>query len=617
MGSAVRPARFLTGLGLALAVTAIGASPALAHATFISSNPGNGAVLAAPPDQVLLQFDVPVNPRLSAATLQDRDGRRLSGPAIDTGAGVSSLLTIELPPLAQGVYRLDFRARDDTDLHETGGAIVFGVGQAADIQVRPQVAPGPSYLETGTRWLELAGTCLLLGIVTVWLGILPAAGRGRPLTAGALRRLLTLAVLGYAVFVVGKAGQLLVAAGGLGAGHTLAWPEAVWSALTAGRFGLLWLGGMALAALVLVAVRAALSRQGSRPIGAGLVLAVAALLVVSTATSHGANRSGPDPILVAVRAVHLAAAGLWVGGLTVLVFLFAGALRGGSPDGPSALIAFRRFTGLAFIAVGLLTVSGLLLVERGVASAAQLITTTYGLTLVAKLIAGAAALSFGVRHVLLLSPPRGRGLGGPVKLARSVPFEVGAMLVVLWGAAALGATAPAPVVTAASPAGLALEADTTAQVDDLVVRTSMEPGRPGANTVIVLVRGVGSTMPREPISDVRLALAQPGQLTQTLRGHPIGGGRYEFPPAQVAATGPLNVMVTIGRSDGTVQRTTATWSVSPPPPAPPPGLPATPWAPTLEAAAVVLAAAMASALATWLLLDRRRRGFGRPAAGGR
>lgn len=615
MGCVARLARLLTGLGVSLALTAIGASPASAHATLISSNPGNGAVLAAPPEHVVLQFDVPVNPHLSRATLADRTGRPLGGSAIEAGAGVSSLLTIELPPLALGVYRLDFRARDDTDLHETSGSIVFGIGQAADLQMRPAVVPGPSYVETGTRWLELAGTCLLVGIVTVWLGILPAAGRGRPLTAGALRRLLTLGALGYAAFVVGKAGQLLVAAADLGAGRALTWPDATWSALTASRFGLLWLGGMGLAALVLVAVRAALSRQGSRPVGIGLVLSVAALLVVSTATSHGANRSGPDPILIAVRAIHLAAAGLWVGGLTVLVFLFAGALRGLSPDGPSALIAFRRFTGLAFIAVGLLTVSGLLLVERGVGSPAQLVTTTYGLTLVAKLIAGAAALGFGVRHTLLLSPPRGGGVGGPVRLARSVPFEVGAMLVVLWGAAALGATAPAPVVTDTSTAGLALQADTTAQVDDLLVRTSMEPCRPGDNSVFVQIHGVGPATPGAPVTGVQLALAQAGELTRTLSGHAIGDGRFEFPPAQVARTGQLNVMVTISRSDGTRQRTSATWTISPPPPAPPPGLPATPWAQTLEATAAALAMALASAWVTWLLLDRRRRAMGRPAAG--
>ncbi|HXM58821.1 MAG TPA: copper resistance protein CopC [Candidatus Dormibacteraeota bacterium] len=605
--------RFLAGLGMATALTVAAAVPASAHATLIASNPGNGAVLASAPDQVMFQFDVPVNPQLSAVRLTDRAGHRIDGYTINAAGGVSSLLTIALPPLPQGVYRMDFRARDDTDLHETGGAIVFGVGQVADYRVQPEVVPGPSYVETGTRWLELAGTCLLVGIVAVWLGILPAAGRRRPVTAAARARLLGLAVLGYGAFVIGKLGQLLVAAAGLGAGAARSWPAALGTALTAGRFGWLWLGGMGLAALTLVAVRFALGRQGSRRAAAALLLAIAALLVVSTATSHGANQAGPDPLLIAIRAIHLAAAGLWVGGLTVLVFLFTGALRGGSPEGPAALIAFRRFTGLAFIAVGVLTVTGLLLVDRGVASAAQLITTNYGLTLVAKLIAGAAALAFGVRHSLLLSPPRGGGVGGPVKLARSVPFEVGTMLVVLWGAAALGATAPAPMPTATPAAGITPDpTDITAQIQDLSVRTSMEPGRPGRNSLVVQVHGAGAA---DPVSDVQVVLAQPGQMTQTLNAHPLGGGRYDFPPVQLAEAGRLDVQVTVSRVDGSLARTNWTWTVAPLPQTPPPGLPAAPWANDLYMAAAVLAVALLSAWATWLLLDRRRRSLGRPAAG--
>jgi copper transport protein len=600
-----RTLRAIAGIGLALGLAAGGTTAASAHATLISSNPGNGAVLASAPDEVMLQFDVPVNPRLSVAHLQDPNGRRIGDLTIDAGAGVSSLLTIDLPDLPQGVYRLDFHARDDTDLHETGGVIVFGVGAAADQQVQQPVAPGPSYIETGTRWLELAGTCLLVGIVTVWLGILPALGRRRALSVSARNRLLAIAMLGYVAIVLGKAGQLLVAAGGLAGGAT-SWPDAMWTALSAGRFGVLWLAGLGCAAVVVIAVRGTLARSRSRLIGAALVLATTALLVLSTATSHGANQGGPDPLLIAIRVVHLGAAGLWVGGLTVLVFLFAGALRGGSPDGPAALTAFRRFTGLAFIAVGVLTVSGLLLVGRGVGSPAQLVTTSYGLTLVAKLIAGAAAIGFGIRHTLLLTPRRGRGLGGTVKLERSVPFEVGTMLVVLWGAAALGATAPAPMAAPAASVGPALEADTTAQVDDLVVHTSMAPGHPGPNTLLVQVRDAGPAT-SQPVSLVDVTLLQPGHAPTTMTGRDIGRGRYEFPPARVAATGRLYVTVAITRADGTRQLTDCIWMVSAPPPGPPPGLPATPWGPALEATALGLAVTLLCGLGALLVVSRLRR----------
>jgi putative copper export protein len=481
---------------------------------------------------------------------------------------------------------------------------VFGVGEAADLQVPATVTSAPSYLETGTRWLELAGTCLLVGTVTMWLGILPAVGRRRSLSVSARNRLLTIATIGFLAFLVGKAGQLLLAAGGLVPADDASLPSAVWTALTAGRFGLLWLCAVACAAIVLVAVRATLARPGSRLIGGAVVLATIAVLVVTTATSHGANQTGPDPPLIALRVIHLGAAGVWVGGLTVLVFLFAGALRGGAPEAPAALVVFRRFTGLAFLAVGLLTVSGLMLVGRGVSSASQLTTTTYGLTLVAKLIAGAAAIGFGIRHTFLLSPPRGGGIGGPVKLARSVPFEVGAMLVVLWGAAALGATAPAPPAGSAGPA---LQADTTSRVGDLMVHTHMEPEQPGPNTLVVTVRG-GS--PASAVTAVEATMRQPGRAPETLLGRATGGGDYAFPPALVGATGPLDVDVAITRADGTQVRTECAWTVAPPPPAPP-GLPATPWAPLLDTVAVGLALALAGGLITTLVMGRVRRALAR------
>ena len=81
-----RPARLIrltAGLGLALALTVAVSTTALAHATLIASNPGNGTVLASSPGQVQLQFDVPVNSRLSDVQLLDRNGHRLLGPMVE------------------------------------------------------------------------------------------------------------------------------------------------------------------------------------------------------------------------------------------------------------------------------------------------------------------------------------------------------------------------------------------------------------------------------------------------------------------------------------------------------------------------------------------------------
>jgi hypothetical protein len=180
-----------------------------------------------------------------------------------------------------------------------------------------------------------------------------------------------------------------------------------------------------------------------------------------------------------------------------------------------------------------------------------------------------------------------------------MPFEVGTMLLVLWGAAALGATAPAasaePIIVPP------LEADTMTRMGDLVVRTSMTPARTGVNTLVVRVAGSGSGS----VKGVAVRVSQPGHPARTVVGRSAGSGRYEFPAVWVAASGPLSADVTITRDDGTTSHTACSWSMTPAPQAPL-GLPMTPWEPFLEALSVGMLLALASALATWLVLSHRR-----------
>jgi copper transport protein len=358
---------------------------------------------------------------------------------------------------------------------------------------------------------------------------------------------------------------------------------------------------------VLLTVRAAVSRNGRWWHGLVMGVATLALAVVYAQSSHGTNQSGFDVAQVAFRIVHLVAAGVWVGGLTVLAVLLAVPLRRGTLRGAVAVAAFRRYGALAVLAVGALTASGLVLAGAGIASPEALITTTYGWTLIAKVIAVAVVMVIGLRHSRLDGLP-------PI---RSLAYEVGAMLIVLWGAAALAATAPAPVQTAQAAPSVPVSApilgtDTTKLIDDLTIRTSMAPGHPGHNTLFIQLHGDAS-VPFRSITDVRVTLSQPGAPPRTSSGTFIGRGRYTFTQVTIANTGQLSVRVAIVRQPGPDAIAQFAWPITPAPPAYVPlSLPTTPWAPGLD----VLAGAIGLVVVVWrlagLVRDRRRRGS--PAA---
>ncbi|MFN6978485.1 MAG: copper resistance protein CopC, partial [Gemmobacter sp.] len=93
-----------------------------AHAQLRSAAPAAGAILDAPPAEIVLTFNEPVAPL--QARLFGPDGAARDAPARAEGAS----LIVTLPPaLAQGTHALSWRVVSD-DGHPVGGTHVFSVG---------------------------------------------------------------------------------------------------------------------------------------------------------------------------------------------------------------------------------------------------------------------------------------------------------------------------------------------------------------------------------------------------------------------------------------------------------------------------------------------------------
>ena len=254
-----------------------------------------------------------------------------------------------------------------------------------------------------------------------------------------LRRPLLIAAL---LALASAAALLLLVAGSMGEGwQDTIDPATVTAVLTATSFGQVWRWRLGLA---LVLVLSVLLRCGR---ASGTTLGLAAVLLASLAlTGHAVRESGSAGLLHrADDALHLLAAGAWLGGLLPLALLLRDAK--GQAAGEGVVVALRRFSGLGYVAVALVLVTGTLNAAFLVGSAAALTGTLYGRVLLAKLALVAVMLGLALRNRFVLLPREPADRTGSLRrLEHSVVVEIGVGAAILAVVSLLGTLPPADVM---------------------------------------------------------------------------------------------------------------------------------------------------------------------------
>jgi copper resistance protein D len=284
-------------------------------------------------------------------------------------------------------------------VHFAAAVALFGEFVFALCIARPDAA-------ASRRLLRVAAWSLALLVVSgaLWLAAQAQAMSGAPL-AQALSRETLVAVLGETLF-----GRVSVV-----------------------RFAL---------AVALAIVLVLLRDGGLRAAGA---LLSGALLATLAWTGHAAAEQGADrAVHLSADALHLIAAGAWVGALWPL----AVALR--TEDAALAERAARRFSTVGMASVGTLVVTGVANAWYTVGSVPALFGTGYGRLLTAKLALFGAMLALAAVNRLRLTPrlPDPRSLA---QLRRNAALEALLGLVVIAVVGALGVTVPALHVQIAWP----------------------------------------------------------------------------------------------------------------------------------------------------------------------
>ena len=373
-------------------VLALAPRAAFAHAVLFGSDPTPDAVLGAPPPSVSLTFSETVIPAGKAIQVFSPAGHQVAGAARVAG----QVLSAPINSTETGTYVVIWQALA-ADTHPSRGAFRFIVGQPSNNPYSPAVSGGEIgtatplgfVLQAMARLIHFIGFALAFGVIAYQV-----ATRRDP----RLQKLLTAGVV------------LLVAAEPLALVAQLAslsFDGDTAIAVLASPFGRL-LGlrlGVALLTWALLAL------ESPWP-----VVGLGALMALIDGASAHAIPGLPGAGLL-LDAIHVAAMGLWVGGL--VAFLFA-------PD--------RRFRSYAMVGLAVAIGSGLLLALAHLGSLAALVTTSFGWVLVVKaaVVAGAVVVfSFLLPRFHFPSPARGGGRGGGRVGAAAIILALAAVLISL------------------------------------------------------------------------------------------------------------------------------------------------------------------------------------------
>ena len=459
------------GLLALIAVLTFGAGPADAHATLISSSPGEGVVVDAVPAEVVLTFDEPVRLLPAAVRVLSPDGIRadLGRPRV-LGATVRIPLR---PGQARGTYLVSYAAVSD-DGHRIGAAFTFSVGSTVGSTVGSASGANGSEPAAGRpghwsgvispplRWSGYLGLSVLVGAaLALWARWPRRSDRPR------VTRLMWTGAVLIGITTTAELGEQILADR----------DGAPWSAapdvLTSRS------GQAHEARLVLLLVLAALlgpvlggtARKGKQIVVAGL--ATAGFMTYALA---GHPATAPDPVVpVLADTLHLAAVSLWLGGLLMLaLFVLPRA------DDHELSTIVPRWSAWAGCAVSTVLLSGLVQALVQIRPASALWETGYGRLVLVKvgLLAVILIIALGSHRLAttMAQPVSSRPAN---RLRRLVAVESAGLLIVLAVTSVLVQTAPSRA--AAGEPNAAAMATLRMIGRGAQVEFTLDPGRTGVN----------------------------------------------------------------------------------------------------------------------------------------
>lgn len=510
---------------------------AYAHPLLIESNPANLQRLSSAPSSVVIVFSEPVEAKFSWIRVYDSSNNRVDNNDTNYVDNNPTKLGVTLKPLSDGLYTVNTRVLSQVDGHIVDYTFIFIVGDATlsnisnnntssnairvsseQIILPDAIAKFPAYI----------AQVMVVGLAVVALYL------WKPLHT--LLRIPYISISRvYKVTII--AGIMLIASSiALAVTQSISLNTGIEQVLTS-KFGSMLLlrlvGGVSLLVLAYAIARKRKKDEGIgreegkekvekgnatvKRLSIALLIIGSSVIVSTTLVSHSAAVSIES---TAVDLIHNILASIWIGGVIALAFVVMPSIKQAVKDsiarGYALSLTIPRFSQLALLSIGILGITGPLVLWGIESDIVRLLQTEYGLILSIKLALAALMVILGgystfkvhKKVISILNINTGKGyayqdnsMDNLYSYANSLlKLEAYVGIALLLSVALLTNTVPpeaytlSKLSTASIGAGsigeesLGRSVNLTSTVGDSNVELTIKPARLGINSVYVVVK---------------------------------------------------------------------------------------------------------------------------------
>lgn len=487
---------------------------AAAHPFVAETSPVSGSNAAVGTAEIYIRYTEPVELGFSSIKVFDGNGNQIDNNDMEYFEDEKSL-RISTPPLQEGIYTVSHKVLSKVDGHLVPYAFVFGVGDIRLDDMLEAPAGDAVFLpEAGARFPGLVGQTVILGAVIASLLIWGTQnkqlirteldGLGRAYHG----RFMSVTGVGLVLVVASNIAMLAV--------QTLRLESSVLDTIQT-TFGTTWLYRMILTA-ALLGVWFWMDRKSQITRFNQIPMLALSLVLIGTTTMIGHGAASEQPAAIVLDYIHNLVAAAWIGGLVFFAFVMLPAfskLDAASREKMS-LVMIPRFSIAFVIAVGVVIITGPVLMWQLESDVGIIAESTYGKLIMAKIGIAAAMIGLGAMFQLVLqrSAERALGSGRPLiygRLRRMLRVDVG-LGVLLLGIVALLANAvlPAGEVQRVEAHEALLGLDMTEFSGNARFDIAVRPFVTGENSIAIRVSD-SAGMPLPDSDELNVKVSNPGR----------------------------------------------------------------------------------------------------------